>query len=126
MTAPSIEYGLLSPVLIVFGDKDTDTPPATAMAIAAAYKATKGVKVSGVELSGDHSFSWSRRELSDTVIDSMNCLSILNLFGLSLSRLRIEAWPVPKSSKRSTICCCTGRRCRPKVTGWNSAPAPAA
>jgi uncharacterized protein len=56
-------------VLIVFGDKDTDTPPETAMAIAAAYKATKGVKVSGVELSGDHSFSWSRRELSDTVID---------------------------------------------------------
>lgn len=56
-------------VLVVFGDKDTVTPPATAMAIATAYKATQGVKVSGVELSGDHSFSWSRRELADTVID---------------------------------------------------------
>lgn len=56
-------------VLVVFGDKDTVTPPATAMAIAAAYKATPGVKVSGVELSGDHSFSWSRKELSATVID---------------------------------------------------------
>lgn len=56
-------------VLIVFGDKDDVTPPATAMAVAAAYKATPGVKVSGVELSGDHSFSWSRKELTDTVID---------------------------------------------------------
>lgn len=56
-------------VLIVFGDKDTVTPPATAVAIATAYKATPGVKVSGVELSGDHSFSWTRQELADTVID---------------------------------------------------------
>lgn len=54
-------------ILIVLGDKDTDIP--SPMAMTAAYKATPGVKVSGVELSGDHSFSWSRRELSDTVID---------------------------------------------------------
>ncbi len=54
-------------ILIVLGDKDTDIP--RPMAMTAAFKATKGVKVSGVELSGDHSFSWSRRELSDTVID---------------------------------------------------------
>lgn len=54
-------------ILIVLGDKDTDIPKP--MAMTAAYKATKGVKVSGVELSGDHSFSWSRKELSDTVID---------------------------------------------------------
>jgi pimeloyl-ACP methyl ester carboxylesterase len=54
-------------ILIVLGDKDTDIP--NPMAMTAAYKATKGVKVSGVELSGDHSFSWSRKELSDTVID---------------------------------------------------------
>lgn len=54
-------------ILIVLGDKDTDIPKP--MAMTAAYKATKGVKVSGVELSGDHSFSWSREELSDTVID---------------------------------------------------------
>lgn len=54
-------------ILIVLGDKDTDIP--NPMAMTAAYKATKGVKVSGIELSGDHSFSWSRKELSDTVID---------------------------------------------------------
>lgn len=54
-------------ILIVLGDKDTDIP--NPMAMTAAYKATKGVKVSGVELSGDHSFSWSRKDLSDTVID---------------------------------------------------------
>lgn len=56
-------------VLVVVADKDTVTPPAMVMAVAAAYKATPGVKVSGVELSGDHSFSWSRKELSDTVVD---------------------------------------------------------
>jgi pimeloyl-ACP methyl ester carboxylesterase len=56
-------------VLVVVADKDTVTPPAMVMAVAAAYKATPGVKVSGVELSGDHSFSWSRNELSDTVVD---------------------------------------------------------
>lgn len=54
-------------ILVVLGDKDTDIPKPLAMT--AAYKATKGVKVSGVELSGDHSFSWSRQELADTVID---------------------------------------------------------
>ncbi len=54
-------------ILIVLGDKDTDIP--NPMAMTAAYKATKGVKVSGVELSGDHSFSWSRKDLSDTVTD---------------------------------------------------------
>jgi pimeloyl-ACP methyl ester carboxylesterase len=56
-------------VLVVVADKDTVTPPTMVMAVAAAYKATPGVKVSGVELSGDHSFSWSRNELSDTVVD---------------------------------------------------------
>lgn len=56
-------------VLVVVADKDVVTPPAMVMAVAAAYKATPGVKVSGVELSGDHSFSWSRNELSDTVVD---------------------------------------------------------
>ena len=56
-------------VLVVVADKDTVTPPAMVMAVAAAYKATPGAKVSGVELSGDHSFSWSRKELSDTVVD---------------------------------------------------------
>ncbi|OYX49672.1 MAG: hypothetical protein B7Y90_07350 [Alphaproteobacteria bacterium 32-64-14] len=54
-------------ILIVLGDKDVDIPKP--MAMTAAYKATQGVKVSGVELSGDHSFSWSRKELADTVID---------------------------------------------------------
>jgi hypothetical protein len=54
-------------ILIVLGDKDADIP--NPMAMTAAFKATKGVKVSGVELSGDHSFSWSRTELSDTVVD---------------------------------------------------------
>jgi dipeptidyl aminopeptidase/acylaminoacyl peptidase len=54
-------------VLIVIGDKDTDIPDAKMLA--AALKAEKGVKVSGVLLSGDHSFSWSRKELAETVID---------------------------------------------------------
>jgi hypothetical protein len=54
-------------ILIVMGDKDTMIPRPLAMT--AAFKATPGVQVSGVELSGDHSFSWSRRELADTVID---------------------------------------------------------
>jgi len=54
-------------ILIVMADKDTVIPRPLAMT--AAFKASPGVKVSGVELSGDHAFSWSRRELAETLID---------------------------------------------------------
>nr|WP_321509987.1 alpha/beta fold hydrolase [uncultured Hyphomonas sp.] len=57
-------------ILIVGGDKDTSVPAdAIILPLIAAYEADPAIDTTGVVLSGDHSFSWSRDELISTVID---------------------------------------------------------
>ncbi|WP_373005858.1 alpha/beta hydrolase family protein [Hyphomonas sp.] len=57
-------------VLVIGGDKDTSVPPDTIIApLVAAYEAEPGIDLTAKVLSGDHSFSWSRQELIDTVLD---------------------------------------------------------
>lgn len=57
-------------VLVIGGDKDTSVPAETVVRpLIAAYEADPGIDTTGVILSGDHSFSWSRNELIATVID---------------------------------------------------------
>jgi uncharacterized protein len=57
-------------VLIVGADKDEAVPLAPIVQpLIAAYQAAPGVDATGVVLSGDHSFSWSRDELIATVLD---------------------------------------------------------
>tara|TARA_R110001606_G_scaffold33859_1_gene100642 strand:- start:2 stop:883 length:882 start_codon:yes stop_codon:yes gene_type:complete len=57
-------------VLIIGGDKDTSVPVDSVIApLVAAYEAEPGIDLTAVILSGDHSFSWSRQELIDEVVD---------------------------------------------------------
>lgn len=60
-------------VLIVGADKDTSVPVDTIITpIIDAYEAQTNVQTTGVILSGDHSFSWSRDALIQTVTDWAN------------------------------------------------------
>ncbi len=60
-------------VLIISADKDTVVPPLPPLMDV--YEAQEGLTFSGVEMSGDHSFSWSRQALADRVIRwSKSCL----------------------------------------------------
>lgn len=55
-------------VLIVGADRDTDVPAdAIVQPLIDVYEADPAIRTTGVILSGDHSFSWSRKQLSDTV-----------------------------------------------------------
>lgn len=57
-------------VLIVGGDKDASVSlEDVVQPLIAAYKAAPEIETTGVVLSGDHSFSWSRETLIDTVAD---------------------------------------------------------
>lgn len=57
-------------VLVIGGDKDTSVSAETVVKpLIAAYEADPAIDTTGVILSGDHSFSWSRDELIATVID---------------------------------------------------------
>ena len=57
-------------VLIIGGDKDTSVSVDGVIApLVAAYEAEPGIDLTAVILSGDHSFSWSRQELIDEVVD---------------------------------------------------------
>jgi len=57
-------------VLVIGGDKDTSVPPDTIIApLVAAYEAEPGIDLTADILSGDHSFSWSRQELIDAVLE---------------------------------------------------------
>ena len=57
-------------VLIIGGDKDTSVPVDSVIApLVAAYEAEPGIDLTAVILSGDHSFSWSRQQLIDEVVD---------------------------------------------------------
>ena len=53
-------------VLIISADKDTDVPPLAPLMDL--YEAQDGLTFSGVEMSGDHAFSWSRLALADRLI----------------------------------------------------------
>ncbi len=56
-------------VLIVGADKDEAVPlDAIVRPLIKTYKSEPGVETTGVVLSGDHSFSWSREALIDTVL----------------------------------------------------------
>lgn len=56
-------------ILIVGGDKDTSVPAdAIIRPLIAAYEADPAIDTTGIVLSGDHSFSWSRAELIGTVM----------------------------------------------------------
>jgi pimeloyl-ACP methyl ester carboxylesterase len=55
-------------VLIVGADQDTDVPTdAIVQPLIDAYEADPAIRTTGVILSGDHSFSWSREQLISTV-----------------------------------------------------------
>jgi pimeloyl-ACP methyl ester carboxylesterase len=55
-------------VLVVGANRDTDVPvDAIVQPLIDAYKADRAIRTTGVILSGDHSFSWSRKQLIDTV-----------------------------------------------------------
>jgi len=55
-------------VLIVAADQDTDIPAdAIVQPLIDAYEADPAIRTTGLTLSGDHSFSWSREELISTV-----------------------------------------------------------
>lgn len=57
-------------VLLVAGDQDASVPPGHVhVPLVAAYEAEPGIDLTTRILSGDHSFSWSRQELIDTVLD---------------------------------------------------------
>lgn len=57
-------------ILVVGGDKDTSVPADVIIQpLIAAYEADPAIDTTGVVLSGDHSFSWSRDELISTVMD---------------------------------------------------------
>jgi pimeloyl-ACP methyl ester carboxylesterase len=57
-------------VLIIGGDKDTSvTVERVIEPLVAAYEAEPGIDLTAKVLSGDHSFSWSRQELIDEVIE---------------------------------------------------------
>lgn len=57
-------------VLVIGGDKETSVPPDTIIAsLVAAYEAEPDIDLTADILSGDHSFSWSRQELIDAVLE---------------------------------------------------------
>ena len=57
-------------VLLVAGDKDASVPPDRVhVPLVTAYEAEPEIDLTARVLSGDHSFSWSRQELIDTVLD---------------------------------------------------------
>jgi pimeloyl-ACP methyl ester carboxylesterase len=57
-------------ILVVGGDKDTSVSTDLVInPLIAAYEADPAIDTTGVVLSGDHSFSWSRDELISTVMD---------------------------------------------------------
>jgi pimeloyl-ACP methyl ester carboxylesterase len=57
-------------VLMVVGDKDSVTPPETMFSPAvAAYQKESAIDLSHSIISGDHSFSWSRIELTRLILD---------------------------------------------------------
>ncbi|MEQ9316344.1 MAG: alpha/beta fold hydrolase [Henriciella sp.] len=57
-------------VLLIAADKDAAVPPdALHVPLVDAYSAEPGINLTAEILSGDHSFSWSRIALSDTVLD---------------------------------------------------------
>ncbi|MEH6490322.1 alpha/beta hydrolase family protein [Hyphomonas oceanitis] len=57
-------------VLIIGGDQDTSVPVDSVIEpLVAAYEAEQVIDLTAVILSGDHSFSWSRQELIDEVIE---------------------------------------------------------
>lgn len=57
-------------ILIVGGDKDASVPAdAIIRPLIAAYEAAPAIDTTGIVLSGDHSFSWSRDKLIGTVMD---------------------------------------------------------
>lgn len=63
-------------VLLIAGAKDTVLPPALFHApVVAAYQAQEGINFSHITLDGDHSFSWTRFALMDTVVSWLdtNC-----------------------------------------------------
>tara|TARA_R110001606_G_scaffold57648_5_gene138850 strand:- start:1010 stop:1897 length:888 start_codon:yes stop_codon:yes gene_type:complete len=72
----AFDVGALAPklsgksVLLIAGDKDTSVPPDRVHApMVAAYEAEPGIDLTAKVLPGDHSFSWSRQELIDEVLD---------------------------------------------------------
>ena len=72
----AFDVGALAPklsgksVLLIAGDKDTSVPPDRVHApMVAAYEAAPGIDLTAKVLPGDHSFSWSRQELIDEVLD---------------------------------------------------------
>lgn len=57
-------------VLLIAADKDEAVPPdAFHLPLVEAYSAQPGISLTATILSGDHSFSWSRHELIEAVID---------------------------------------------------------
>ena len=55
-------------VLVVGADRDTDVPAdAIVRPLISAYEADAAIRTTGVILSGDHAFSWSRGQLIETV-----------------------------------------------------------
>ncbi len=57
-------------VLLVGGEQDTVTPPAAMVnSVAQACAKVPGLRVRHENLSGDYSFSWSRRRLTGVVLD---------------------------------------------------------
>ena len=57
-------------VFLVVGDKDDVTPAATMFdPVVEAYQAVEGLELEHHTISGDHSFSWSRIELTRLVLD---------------------------------------------------------
>lgn len=55
-------------VLLIAGDQDASVSAEMVEDVAAAYSAEPGIDVEMITLSGDHSFSWSRIALSETVL----------------------------------------------------------
>lgn len=61
-------------ILLIAGDKDTSVPPVMVQAVSDIYAQNQAIDLEMVTLSGDHSFSWSRMALSQTVLDWIqNC-----------------------------------------------------
>lgn len=57
-------------VLLIAGDKDTVLAPEVFHTpLVAAYSKQSGISLTHVVIPGDHSFSWSRFELTDTVLE---------------------------------------------------------
>lgn len=56
-------------VLLIAADKDASVPPEMVDALAMVYRANPEIDLTSVTLSGDHSFSWSRFALAQTVLD---------------------------------------------------------